>query len=142
MNEQTYRELLERDGYFIGPPVGTSMNPLLRMGRDVMVIRKCDRPRFLDVILFQREDGTYVLHRIVGRTRAGYTLRGDHQFCNEYGIRPEQIVGRMSAFCRNGKTISCKKLWVRLYGFSRWAFCSAVMCLVRLKSFLRHRSKR
>ena len=133
LNPLSYEELLARDGYFVGPPVGVSMNPLLRMGRDVMVIRPCERPHFLDVVLFRRDDGTYVLHRIVGRTAKGYTLRGDNQFFNEYGVRQEQILGRMSDFCRNGKTISCKRPSVVLYGFLRWVYCSAGVLLVRVK---------
>ena len=121
MTELTYEQALERNGYFAGPPVGTSMLPLLRQREDVIVIHPCETVRLLDVILYRRADGTTVLHRVVGLRRGSYVLRGDNQVVNEYGVTDSQIIGRLSAFYRKGRAHDMRELPVRIYGAVWWA---------------------
>lgn len=121
MTELSYEQALEKNGYFAGPPVGTSMLPLLRQREDVVVIRPCETVRLLDVILYRRADGTTVLHRVVGLRRDSYVLRGDNQVVNEYGVTDEQIIGKLSAFYRKGRAHDMRELPVRIYGAVWWA---------------------
>ena len=121
MTELSYEQALEINGYFAGPPVGTSMLPLLRQREDVVVIRPCETVRLLDVILYRRADGTTVLHRVVGLRRDSYVLRGDNQVVNEYGVTDEQIIGKLSAFYRKGRAHDMRELPVRIYGAVWWA---------------------
>ena len=57
-----------------------------------------------------------MLHRIVKVNADGtYTLRGDHQFVNEEGVRSDQIIGVVKGFWRGGRYIPCDNPWYRLY---------------------------
>ena len=120
MTELSYEQALEKNGYFAGPPVGTSMLPLLREREDVVVIRPCKDVRLLDVILYRRAEGTTVLHRVVGLRRGSYVLRGDNQVKNEYGVTDDQIIGKLSAFYRKGRAHDMRELPVRIYGAVWW----------------------
>jgi len=120
MKLRRYEEALNEYGYFAGPPVGTSMLPLLRENEDVVVIRPCEAVRLLDVILYRRTDGNTVLHRVVGKRKDGYILRGDNQIVNEYGVKDIQVIGKMTSFYRKGKEYSMQEASVRLYGFVWW----------------------
>ncbi|MDO4846276.1 MAG: S24/S26 family peptidase [Oscillospiraceae bacterium] len=123
MTELSYEQALKQNGFFAGPPVGTSMLPLLRQREDVVVIRPCENVRFLDVVLYRRDDGQTVLHRIVGFRDGKYILRGDNQTVNEYGVPRERIIGKLSAFYREGKAHDMQELPLRLYGYVWWALC-------------------
>lgn len=100
-------ESFEKGKEFKIPVTGTSMNPLLYQGRDYVMIIKPDFPLSVgDVPLYRRYDGSFVLHRIVGKNEEGYILCGDNQFILEYGITDKNIVGVISKMCIDGKMIS------------------------------------
>ena len=105
----SYEEMLQKIGHLGTKNVGYSMLPLLRQNQDVIFIDRCD-PHHLqkyDVVMFTRpgdRKGKYVLHRILKCRRDGtYWVVGDNLPSGEI-VKPEQIVGRMSAVGRNGKT--------------------------------------
>lgn len=57
-------QMLDEKGIYIGTTVGTSMEPLLRTRRDVVVIEKpAGRLKKYDVPLYRRGED-YVLHRM------------------------------------------------------------------------------
>jgi hypothetical protein len=57
--------------------------------------------------LYRRQDGTFVLHRVVGFTENGdYIMCGDNQFLKEKGIAHSQIIGVVTEITRDGKTFS------------------------------------
>ena len=61
-------------------PRGTSMMPMIREGFDSVVLSKLpEKPKKYDVILYQRRNGQYVLHRLV-KVGETYTFIGDNQF--------------------------------------------------------------
>ena len=86
-------------------PYGASMLPMLREGRDSVVLSRARKIRKYDVILYQRENGQYILHRVVGVGET-YTCIGDNQFELERGITAEQIVAVCTSFTRKGKKCS------------------------------------
>lgn len=133
---ERYEDALEKYGYFAGPPVGTSMLPLLRQDQDVVVIRPCETVRLLDVILYRRANGDTVLHRVVGKRNDGYILRGDNQIVNEYGVTDEQIIGKMAAFYRKGKAYEMRELPVRLYGVVWWLLLPLRYLIGKGRAFL------
>ena len=96
-------------------PKGTSMLPLLKEGRDsVTLTAPRRRLQKYDIIFYQRDNGQYVLHRVV-RVGDTYTCMGDHQYAPERGIRRDQIIAVCSSFVRKGKSIpSNSKRW-RIY---------------------------
>ena len=114
-NKVTMKELLPfieealiNDKTFTIPITGTSMRPLLIAGRDTVTLKKCDTPlKKGDLPLYRRQDGTFVLHRIVKVEKDGtYTMCGDNQFLKEKGINHNQIIGVVAEITRNGKTFS------------------------------------
>ena len=79
----TFEGELERSGKLAYTNVGVSMLPLIRQGKDVMVIEKADTYRPLDAVLFRRKGvtgrGAYVLHRILKSMPDGkYWIVGDN----------------------------------------------------------------
>lgn len=109
MDEMSYEEVLQQVGCLLTRNIGYSMLPLLRQNQDSIMIERCD-PYHLakyDVIMFKRvgdRKGKYVLHRILGcRPDGTYWVVGDNCTSGEI-VKPEQILGRMSAVGRNGKT--------------------------------------
>ncbi len=96
---------------------GDSMVPLLRHKKDSVILSACD-PYSLkrgDVPLYRRDNGQYILHRIVKVNPDSYTLAGDAQSELEYGLPKTNVCALMTAFTRNGKVISCRGLRYRLY---------------------------
>ena len=114
MDEMSYEEVLQQVGCLLTRNIGYSMLPLLRQNQDSIMIERCD-PYHLakyDVIMFKRvgdRKGKYVLHRILGcRPDGTYWVVGDNCTSGEI-VKPEQILGRMSAVGRNGKTFKTDK---------------------------------
>ena len=69
------------------PPRGISMRPLIREGRDSVILSPVSgRLKKYDIPFYRRHDGTYVLHRVVGFDKGGYIMCGDNQFVREHGI--------------------------------------------------------
>ena len=96
-------------------PRGTSMLPMLREGLDRVILSPLPaKLKKYDLPLYQRENGQYVLHRVV---KAGetYTCVGDNQFALEQGLRHEQMIGLVTAFCREKKEIPVTALGYRIY---------------------------
>lgn len=90
---------------------GTSMRPLLRQGRDIVVIKRPEFPlKAGDVPLYRvRGKKELVLHRILKTGKDGvYIIRGDNLYVKEY-VKESQIVGVMKAFYRDGKYCDCEK---------------------------------
>ena len=100
-------EAFSKDMTFKIPITGTSMNPFLVEGRDYVLIEKSSLPLEIgDVPLYRRDNGTFVLHRVVDKTEKGYVMCGDNQFILEKGIEDRHIIGVMCTVCRDGKTFS------------------------------------
>ena len=95
-----FRERLSAGQSIKFSPRGISMLPMLRQGIDCVILSPLpDNLQKYDIPLYQRENGQYVLHRIVeaGET---YTCIGDNQFVKESGLRHDQMIAVVTAFCR------------------------------------------
>lgn len=96
-------------------PRGTSMLPMLRQGQDSVVLSPLPQQmKKYDLPLYQRDNGQYVLHRIV-RVGGTYTCIGDNQFEFETGVEHHQMIGLVTAFIRDGKRTEVTDLGYRLY---------------------------
>ena len=112
----TFEEQLELCGRLVYYNVGDSMMPLLKENRDLMVLEKPPRAvRKYDAVLYKRENGQYVMHRIIGELEDGFVLCGDNRFCKEYGVKREQILALLTAVVRNGKEIRYDSFLYKLY---------------------------
>lgn len=94
-------------GTLVYTNVGDSMMPLLRQGKDLMVISRKPEGRLkkYDVPLYKRDSGQYVLHRILKVREGDYVICGDNRWRREYGIEDRHIIGVLTAIVRDGQTI-------------------------------------
>ncbi len=102
---EEYRVLLDTGALLPLQITGSSMTPFLIPGRDSVMLEKPKTPlRTGDMVLYQRDDGAYVLHRIVRRERNGtFSIIGDGQNQIETGIRETQIFAVVRYATRKGK---------------------------------------
>ena len=101
---------------------GRSMMPLLR--DRVSRVRLCaiSRPKRGDMVLYRRQNGAYVLHRIAACCADGtYTMCGDAQTVLEPSIRRDQLIAVVTAFARGKKWCGCDDFGYRLWWTIRLA---------------------
>ena len=115
----TFEEELERTGKLIYTNVGVSMLPLIRQGKDIMIIERADEYMPLDAVLFRRKGvtgrGAYVLHRILKITPDGkYWIVGDNCVSGET-VERENILGVLTCVSRHGKLIKRTDIRYRAY---------------------------
>lgn len=87
---------------------GDSMFPLLRNGRDGVLLHPCTAEELapMDVVLF-RYRGKHVLHRILRREGDMLFLQGDGSFVAKETCTVSDVVGKVREIVRpSGKTIS------------------------------------
>ena len=117
---RTAEEELSLHGTYATVTRGTSMRPLFKTHRDMVIIEKPKTPlKKYDVVLY-RVSEDYVLHRIIGKKGDSYAIRGDNTFKREY-VTEDRIIGVLVAFNRKGKrgnvTDSSYKFYSRLWHF-------------------------
>ena len=116
MNKLTFEDVLAEKGELIYSHVGYSMYPLIKGERDLMVIKPVTVPlRRLDIPLYKRDNGKYIVHRIIKVADDGYVLCGDNCLDKEYGITDKHIIGVMTTVVRDGKAIPADGFKNRLY---------------------------
>ena len=109
------KECLSAGKSFRFSPRGVSMLPLLREGKDSVLLSPLpEKLRKYDVPLYRRDDGKYVLHRIVAAGET-YTCIGDNQFVYEPGLRQDQMIAVMTGFYRGEKFHSVDEVGYKLY---------------------------
>ena len=116
-------EALAAGGSVRFSPKGTSMLPFLRQGIDQVVLSPLpEQLRKYDLPLYRRDNGQYVLHRIVG-VGDTYTCVGDNQFELEHGVRGDQMIALVTSVIRPRGTTKmtgfAQKLYIRLWHYSR-----------------------
>ena len=94
---------------------GYSMLPMLRPYRDAVVLAPVTgelKPG--EIALFQREDESYVLHRVISVSAEGYQFCGDNQAQLEFVTR-SQLTAVVTGYIRNGKTYTGRNPAERFY---------------------------
>ncbi len=118
---------LEANGFYLSVPQGISMLPMLKGGRDIAkVVRLTSEPKRYDLVMYLRGDSQGVIHRVIGKKDGDYVIVGDNCWYKEY-VRPGQIAGIVTEFCRRGKwhTVDEKgyrayvRIWVFLFPVRR-----------------------
>lgn len=104
-------------------PRGVSMKPMLRQNVDSVVLAPISGElRKYDIPFYQRDNGSYVLHRIV-ETEPSITCMGDNQFAPEPGLRPDQMLAVVTGFYRGERwipvTAPAYRVYCRLWHWSR-----------------------
>ena len=129
-----FEDVLARDGKLVYTCVGTSMLPMLRQRRDlVIIVPPAGRLRRYDIALYKRDSGRYILHRVLRVKKDGYVLCGDNQWRREYGVTDGRIIGVLTAFVRDGREISVTDRRYRLYAHIWcdlfWLRAAVLLCL-------------
>ena len=98
---------------------GVSMKPMLTEGRDTVILMPITAdPVAGDIVLYRRDNGKFVLHRIIRVTPEGYLISGDNQYKLE-DVSRQQMLAVVSAFVRKGRSHTLREPGYRLY---RWAW--------------------
>lgn len=117
---------------------GYSMHPLLRNRKDsVVLVPAVGRQKKGDIILYRRESGQFVLHRIIRVEEERYVCSGDNQVMRE-PVTQEQILAVVDGFTRKGKTYGMDHSGYRVY---TWLWVE-LFCLRKYYLFIRRRLAR
>ena len=92
--------------------------PLLKEGKEVEIHPSGTR----DILLYQRESGLLVLHRLCRIKQDGYYFTGDNQTEVEGPLQASQLLAIVTCICRNGHTFRvthpvykiCSRIWLFL----------------------------
>lgn len=95
-------------------PKGVSMLPLLKEGKDSVVLSEVSSLKKGDMVLYRRENGMFVIHRIIKKSNT-FTMCGDNQFLLEEGIKETQILAKVTAIYKKDKSLSLESFGYKLY---------------------------
>jgi hypothetical protein len=124
---RTYRDIISLKGYLVISPKGTSMRPFLRDKRDAVKLVKPNVIKRLEVVLYQRANNSYLLHRVIKIKNGQFFMCGDNQWKLESGISFGNIIAVMDGYFRKDRYRSRSNLFYRAYSviwsefrFLRW----------------------
>lgn len=132
----TFEEEIERTGKLVYTNVGDSMMPLIKQGRDLLIIEKANgRLKKYDIPLYKRDSGQYVLHRILKVRDNDYVICGDNRYGKEYGITDRHIIGVLTSVVRDGKKLDFGSFKYRLYVFLWCGLFPVRAFILRIKHY-------
>ena len=110
-------EYISRPKEVIFTAKGNSMRPLLRNGKDQLILRAYNREELPvgTVVLYQRADMSFSAHRIIGKNDNGFIMMGDFQTRREEGISPSSIKAVVVGFIKKGREFSADNKWYLCY---------------------------
>lgn len=110
-------ELLQNNRKVRLAVTGDSMMPFLRENTDSVELSAADFTvlHFGQIILIRRENGQYILHRLVRKKKDCFYIAGDAQLWTEGPLFPEQLVAVVTNVWRGDKSVPPKSiLWKTL----------------------------
>lgn len=110
---------------------GSSMMPLLKPQRDVVWLEQCDVHQIKkgDILLFERENGKPVLHRVIKVKNNVLIMNGDALSWAEQ-IKKTQVIACVKKFERNKKMFTCDSKRVKLWN-ALWSVTRPVRTIIR-----------
>lgn len=142
MNNSTFEDEIKRTGRIIYTNVGDSMMPLIKQGRDVLVISVVNgRLKRYDIPLYKRDSGQYVLHRILKVRKNDYVICGDNRCNKEYGITDRHIIGVLSSIIRDGREIPVTDIKCRIYAHLWCDLFPVRVLIIRIRQIFKRRLK-
>ena len=93
-------EIISGGGEFRLTPNGISMLPLIRPGVDSITLVLPTTVNKGDIVLYKRDNGQYVLHRVMYIKKGEYIMCGDNQYEHEHGIKKENILAKVKGIYR------------------------------------------
>lgn len=125
------------------PLSGRSMFPLLSGGRDEAIISTVKEKKLKrgHIVLYARDDGTHVLHRIHHIKNGDFFMLGDAHTFVEGPIKKENVLAIAVAVVRKGKMISCSRYDFRIVS-ALWMFVRPMRAVIlRVAISIRHQLK-
>ena len=114
-SDSTVELELRNNGAYASTTSGTSMRPLFKTGRDVVILRTCDTElKKYDVVLYKTKEGKYLLHRIIAVRDNEFIIRGDNTFIREH-VAKDRILAVLTEYNRGGKKHTTRDLSFRIY---------------------------
>lgn len=109
-------EELEKHGVYFIVPQGNSMRPMLRNKKDIVEIRRLERPaRRYDLVMYTRgKKQQGVIHRVLHVRDRDYIIAGDNCWRKEY-IPHENVAGIVTRFRRGEKWTETDNPWYQIY---------------------------
>ena len=142
MNNSTFEDEIKRTGRIIYTNVGDSMMPLIKQGRDVLVISTVNgRLKRYEIPLYKRDSGQYVLHRILKVRKNDYVICGDNRCNKEYGITDRHIIGVLSGIIRDGREIPVTDIKCRMYAHLWCDLFPVRVLIIRIRQIFKRRLK-
>ena len=108
-------QFIAENGFLIVHPVGSSMLPLLRGGKDTVELAAAEEIKCGDVVWYRRADGSYILHRVVEVDGDSLALCGDWQTVPERAVQRADVLGVMRGFYRGERYVSVENIRYRAY---------------------------
>ncbi|MEE0969932.1 MAG: S24/S26 family peptidase [Clostridia bacterium] len=103
------RDAIRAEAPFIFFPRGTSMLPMIRQGLDSVSLVSVSKrkPQKGEVILYRRNSGEFILHRIIRVNKnKSFDTCGDSQFTLERGVPEDSVTAVLDGFFRENKWVS------------------------------------
>jgi hypothetical protein len=129
---EEYRQLLADPQVSDLPLVisGGSMRPFLVGGRDTVFLSRVEGLVGRgDMLLYRRDSGEYVLHRVYQVTDGTFTMLGDAHYTLEPGIRLDQVIARVTRVKRKGKLLGPGAFWWEFFA-SGWLWLRPLRRLI------------
>lgn len=86
-------------------PKGTSMNPYIIENEDSVLLSKPDDIKFYDIVLYRRDSGQYVLHRVVSKHGDYFDMCGDNQLFYEKNIHKKSVIAKVTGIYKKDTLI-------------------------------------
>ena len=99
----SFAEQLKKGNTITYYTLGVSMRPLLKARASHVTIVPCEYAEADDIVLYVRQNGDYVLHRLIKQADGVYYMRGDNTYYLEK-ISASQIIGKV-AYIYKGDTV-------------------------------------
>lgn len=129
--ENNIEDILEKDGVYASVTVGSSMRPLFKTHRDMIVVKKARGTLSKYDVALYRVSGKYILHRVIGiNSKEGiYIIRGDNTYSKEY-IPFGKVIAVLTSFNRKGKHFDVTDRRYRVY--------SVIWCAIYPLRYITH----
>lgn len=128
-------ECFEKGNAFCFKPNGVSMLPFIKGGKTSVEIEKyCGEAKKFDIVFYVRDDGKYVMHRVVKMYDDCYGVCGDNQWWVEK-VYDRQIFAIVTSV--DGKKKKGGFLYLHTLFLRRFIIHVKKYCLKRMKMFMR-----
>ncbi len=111
---------------------GKSMRPILNDG-DSVTVKKADKYKVGDVVLYRKPDGKFVLHRIIGLKKDTVYTQGDSLHEKDEPITVDAILGKAIAYVYPQREVKTTEFAYKLYKILYMSYVGRMLRLLKRK---------